>query len=505
MNKSHFAILRLFIKLYALALFVFFVFRLALFFVENKRLEQSVNLADIAQAFIMGLRFDIVITGYILILPFFVLSVYSHFSSISPSLKKIVFAYVFFFFSLAFLVCSADIPYFGQFFSRFSYAALEWFENPLFVFKMIVQEPSYWMYILLYIPLVCLFYVRLKKLIYTDELCKNNLSLYFSIPVYLLATGLIFLGIRGRTDEKSPIRVGTAFFSNNAFLNQLGLNPNFTLIRSYLDQQKSQLLTYMDNSIAINNMQNYLQIQPLSSQHPLHRDVLSSIDSIQKHNVVIVLMESMSAYYLKRNGNTENLVPFLDSIAEKSYFFENFYTAGIHTHNGIFSTLFSYPAIAKQHSMKESNVKRYNGIAATLKDKGYATIYFTTHDGQFDNAEGFLMNNQFETVISKKDYPVDKIKTTLGVPDDYLFEFSIPILTKIHADNQPFLSVFMTASNHGPYYIPEYYTPASNDIKKQIIEYSDWSLQRFLYLAKQQPWFENTIFVFLADHGVSSP
>ena len=90
----------------------------------------------------------------------------------------------------------------------------------------------------------------------------------------------------------------------------------------------------------------------------------------------------------------------------------------------------------------------------------------------------------------------------MGVPDDYLFEFSIAELNKLHNKNKPFLSVMMTASDHGPYHIPDYFTPKQpTDIKKQIVEYADWSIRKFIDLAKQQPWFENTIFAFVADHG----
>ena len=112
----------------------------------------------------------------------------------------------------------------------------------------------------------------------------------------------------------------------------------------------------------------------------------------------------------------KNLTPFLDSISHAGYYFENIYTAGIHTFNGVFSTLFSFPAIYRQNPMKESTMFRYNGIGNTLRKNGYSTTYFTTHDGQFDNIEGFLRANDFENIITLADYPSEKAKTTLGVP-----------------------------------------------------------------------------------------
>ena len=103
----------------------------------------------------------------------------------------------------------------------------------------------------------------------------------------------------------------------------------------------------------------------------------------------------MSAAKMGRYGSKDNLTPSLDSLALQGLCFDNIYTAGIHTYNGVFGTLFSFPALAMQHPMKASNMLKYNGIAATLKQYDYQTVYFTTHDGQFDNVEGFLYHNSF--------------------------------------------------------------------------------------------------------------
>ena len=207
----------------------------------------------------------------------------------------------------------------------------------------------------------------------------------------------------------------------------------------------------------------------------------------------------MSAAKMSRHGNAHHLTPFLDSLANQSYYFENIYTAGKHTFNGILGTLFSFPALYRQHPLK--NIRKYNGLGSTLHGLGYSTIYFTTHDGQFDNIEGFLRANDFDRIVSQKDYPSKEVKTTLGVPDDFLFEFAVPVIDELSRKEKPFFATFMTASDHGPYYIPDYFTPKNTEIKQQIVEYADWSLQKFVRLASQKEWFKNTIFVFVADHG----
>ena len=502
MKKLFPAIIIQFLKIYLLTLVFFALFRLLLFISEISRIDNSVQVSDIFLSFFMGIRFDTVIICYILILPYVILSLISFFTKEFRWLYKTVYLYIFILFSIAFIICSIDIPYFNQFFSRLTITALEWIDSPVFVFKMIVQEPRYWLYFIPLVIVLFVFYKILRKIFFKIS-CTYNGSVYLNIVFFLLFLGLMILGIRGRIEKKSPIRIGTAYFSNNAFLNQLGLNPNFTLIRSYLDSKKDEYKTVklMDDKEAVKNVQQYLNIPVANVNNPIQRQVNFDSSEAKKYNVVLVMMESMSAAKMKRHGNINNLTPFLDSLANQGYYFENTYTSGIHTYNGVFSTLFSYPALFRQHPMKQSSMLKYHGIFSTLKEKGYSTIYFTTHDGQFDNIEGFLKENDCERVVSESDYPSDKVKTTLGVPDDYMFEYSIPVLNELSKNEKPFIAAFMTASDHGPYYLPEYFKPLNKSIENQMVEYADFSLKKFIQLSSTQKWFKNTFFVFIADHG----
>lgn len=53
------------------------------------------------------------------------------------------------------------------------------------------------------------------------------------------------------------------------------------------------------------------------------------------------------------------------------------------------------------------------------------------------------------------------------------------------------------------FYVPEYFKPKATDIESQITQYADWSLQQFIKLTSKENWFNNTIFVFVADHGAA--
>ena len=497
------SILNKVVKLYVTALIAFSIFRVLLFLTEMNRISLAEDgISNILHAFVMGVRFDLVISGYILFLPILVLLVADILNIKSDRLNRVIHLFISFLFSMAFLICAADIPYFNQFFARFSVTAFEWMNSPMLILKMIAQEPQYFLFSIPAILLIIGFYRISKRILYQNN-TSENWKWYIKIPVFILVLGVMFLGIRGRISKKSPIRIGTAYFCNNAFLNQLGLNPVFTLMKSFLESKddRNKRIDLIDSELAKVKIRASLGVIGNKYTSPIAREVVFDSLPKSKPNVVVILMESMSAAKMKRHGNKKDLTPFLDSLSNQSIYFENIYTDGKHTYNGIFATLFSYPTIFRQHPMKQ--IRRYNGIAQSLKSHDYHSIYFTTHDGQFDNIEGFLVGNGFDEVISQNDYPYQEVKTALGVPDDFMLSYSIPILNALAEKDQPFLSVFMTASDHGPYYIPEYFTPKAEDIKDQIVQYADWSLKQFIETSSKQSWFDNTIFVFLADHGAA--
>jgi phosphoglycerol transferase MdoB-like AlkP superfamily enzyme len=503
--------IRLILKVYLIGIIIFFLFRLILFLTELGQLETlpANSLGLILQSFFLGLRFDTTVSGYFIALPFLLLSIMCSFKIESNLLSKSIAILLIFFYTIGFLICAIDIPYFNHFFSRFSTAGFAWQDSPDFVINMIIQEPRYWLAIVPFLIFSVSFAWLINRFFgqFVNQLKqgRQHKRVYIIISSMLMLV-FIFVGIRGRVAEKSPIRVGTAYFSNYAFLNMLGLNPVFTFMRSTMDDLKpgGRKLILMEENRAISNVQKYLNINSPNYESPIARK--ENVGGLQHQlNIVLIIMENMSAEKMARYGNRKNLTPFLDSLAMQGLCFDNIYTSGIHTFNGVYSTLFSYPSLFKKHPMKSVSMQSYNGISSTLKDFGYYSIYFTTHDDQFDNIGGFLRANEFDEIIAQDNYPSEKVLSTLGVPDHYLFEFSLPKLNQLNYTGNPFLAAYMTASDHGPYIIPENipFTPKSIDMKQQIVEYADWSISNFFKLASKEAWFDSTLFVLVADHGTS--
>lgn len=492
------------VKLYLLLLAIYFAFRVALLLLNLDRVGET-TAWEVIQAFIMGVRFDIVSIGFVISIPTIILTIFSFFGKKSRLFEQIYTWVLTVCFTITFGICAADIPYFDQFFDRFNITAFEWMAtgDSAFVFKMIFEEPTY---ILMMLPvLACgfVFWFFANRIMKHSTDWESVNYVRYGISVVLL-WGLVFIGMRGRLNEKSPIMVGTAYFGNNAMLNQLGLNPNFTLARSWLDSKDpaNKKVRFMPDEEAIALVQQNLGIENPDSEFPIARKVVTNSVS-NNYNVIVVIMESMSYNKTAHGGNTRNLTPFLDELMDKSLSFSNCYTSGTHTYCGIYSTSVSYPVIFRNQALKRIPVLQYDGMAATLQKNGYQTAYFTTHDKEFDNVAGFLSLNGVERIVSQADYPMSEVKTTLGVPDDYMFRFSMDVFDEMASNGRPFCATMMTASDHGPFYIPDYFEPRNEEMKYQITEYADWSLQRFIEMASEKPWFDNTLFVFVADHGAA--
>ena len=502
------------LSVYLLGILFFTAFRLLLIFYNwDYALEIPANLrvSVLFTSFIYGFRFDSVISGYILILPFIILSLFSFFRKSFLLPNRISLIIIISFYAIAFAVESANIPYFKYFFENINSVIFNWAGDYSFTLSMIGKDFNMLLFVFLFVAVLILFSYLVFKL-YRISIRKND---HYSISnfKYYFVRGFLFvffflviiLAIRGRIEEKSPIRIGTAYFSEYSFANQLGLNPVYTLLASIVEDKKlaSEKLHLLDDQAALRNTQTYFNITEDIPPTPISR-IASPTEEPTGKNMVLVIMESMASIRIKHFGNANNLTPTMDALINKSVSFDRFFTAGMHTYCGVYATLFSYPTIWNKHPMKPSIIPNLHSIIRELKLNDYHTYFFVAHDDQFDNMGGFLYANGFEKVFGQTDYPSEWILSTLGVPDHILFDEAIRILNE-RKDDKPFFVSILTASNHDPKIIPEEidFTPTAEKEDEKIVQYCDWSIKHFLEEASKNNWYSNTIFVFVADHGRS--
>ncbi|MBS5525602.1 MAG: sulfatase-like hydrolase/transferase [Alistipes sp.] len=226
-----------------------------------------------------------------------------------------------------------------------------------------------------------------------------------------------------------------------------------------------------------------------------------------RRNIVLVTIESMSASYMERFGNTESITPVLDSLYRLGMAFDRVYATGNRTVRGLEAVTLSLPPCPGQSIIKRPNNAGMHSTGALLREKGYNVTYFYGGNSYFDNMETFFSGNGYD-IVDQKSYSPEEITfaNIWGVCDEDAYRKVIRTLGEQSQDGKPFFAHVMTVSNHRPFTYPAGKIRIPNDSKTRAggVLYTDYALGQFLAEASKQPWFDNTIFLITADHCASS-
>ena len=485
------------------------------FLFRHRDVASGVPTMTILYSFLIGARFDIVVMSYIFI-PLFILG-YMPFIGIHrlKVSRAIIEGVLFLCFGLIFLLSLIDIEYFGEFGTRLSFWALEYLDQPGMMWYTMWSGYPVTLYLMLWALVTFAFVwtgIKIGKKLFTKKHKEKVLS---RVLYLVLVLALLFLGARGRW-QLAPIDWGLAYFSPYGVANQLALNGVYTLGKSYLEERKdihgelAEQYRFFPTSQALSSVQEMLvtkQERLTDSLHSLTRWYYP--DSAKKankdYNVVIILLESWLARFVGALGGKAGLTPNFDGLAEGGILFENFFATGTRTNRGIPSVLCSFPSSPVRSIMKKLSANRpFFSLADILKRRGYQSVVIYGGDLQFDNMEGFLRSQGFEAFVGQRDFPMEASLGKWGVPDHIVFERANQEFSK--SGDDPFLGVILTLSNHEPFLLPNQdFQIFPKDVPHSeylnTFYYSDWALGEFFREAEKEPYFRNTIFVLVADHG----
>ena len=492
------------------------LFRLAQFGALHSMMAKD-GAAPVSTAFVKGVWFDNVIACYVMVVPLAVLLIAATFGYYAKWLRKAAAIWLTVFFIVFMGIAAANIPYFAYFFKNLDSSIFGWFGYVGTTTGMLVGEASYWPYIILFLVSALLFALGVRKWYKITDRCISSpqstpsplasrkttvFAFLAKLCVSAALIGLCIFGIRGRMGY-NPIKISQAYYCDDPFLNQLGISPTYNLLTSALDdlRKENAELHLMPYDQAVDDVRQSLGITGVvDSTAVLHRHVAAD-SAATKPNVVIILMESMSASLMQTFGQPQPLTPTLDSLYRHSLAFTHFYSAGIHTNHGLTATLYSFPALMMRNLMKGTVTPRRSGLPTVLKQEGYHNLFFMTHESQYDNMNAFFRTNGYDEIYSQESYPASEVANSFGVPDKYLFDYALPVINKAASTGEPFMATLLTISNHPPYIVPQWMKTRTKEPETQIVEYADWCIGHFLAEARQQPWYANTLFVILADHG----
>jgi phosphoglycerol transferase MdoB-like AlkP superfamily enzyme len=106
-------------------------------------------------------------------------------------------------------------------------------------------------------------------------------------------------------------------------------------------------------------------------------------------------------------------------------------------------------------------------------------------------------------VIDRTDMDKPRFANIWGVSDEDLFRSAVQVFDEQHRRGESIFSVIMTTSNHKPFTFPPGVqgVPAKGGGREAGVRYADYAIGRFFDMAKNKSWFDDTLFVIVADHG----
>lgn len=316
-----------------------------------------------------------------------------------------------------------------------------------------------------------------------------------AIAVFLVA--VLFIPLRGGI-QKIPLNQSDVYFSQNIFADHAALNLPWNLMHSILNRNSDV------------NPFNYLPPQVaeklVDSLYNTHPQKIPSIVSVEKPNIIFIIMESFTAKLVGCLGGEAGVTPNIDRIASEGLLFTNIYAAGDRSEKGQVAILSGYPNQAITSIIKTpTKTQHLPSINRALDSIGYHSSYTYGGELEFANIKSFLLNVGFQQLVSKYSFPSSQRTTSWGVHDHIVLDRFYNDLKK---ETQPFFATIFTLSSHEPFDVPmapRFKGKDETTLFKNSIAYTDSAIGNFIERIKKEPWWQNTLIVLVADHGHPLP
>ncbi|MCD6064820.1 MAG: sulfatase, partial [Flavipsychrobacter sp.] len=304
------------------------------------------------------------------------------------------------------------------------------------------------------------------------------------LVLFLLVVGASILGIRGGW-QNAPLNIGFALEAADSDHVPIVLNTPFSILNTLSNKKLPELNYYSEEEL-----QRYFKPVKQYGGKPF-----------RPKNVVIVILESFSKNYTGIGGY-QSFTPFLDSLMQHSFVCRNAYANALHSAEGIPAIVAGIPSLMNEpitSSIYSTN--KITALPALLKEKGYSSAFYHGATNGTMNFDVFCYNAGFDKYYGRTEYNNENdYDGSWGIWDEpYLKYFA----TSLNQTKQPFLASVFTLSSHDPYKVPKEYKnvlPKGDMPAQQSVAYTDMALRKFFAIASQQPYFNNTLFVFTADH-----
>lgn len=326
--------------------------------------------------------------------------------------------------------------------------------------------------------------------------------------VSILLMVVTFLAIRGSLGV-APINQSAAYYSAHAPLNHLATNTSWNLLYTILKTNKASKqsgITFFDKKIVQENLQEIYKSNPKEQEKILR---------YTRPNVILVILESYTSDVIETLGGEKGIAPHFSKMTQEGLLFDNIYSTGDRTDKGVVGILSGYPAQMNSSIIKEpQKFEKLPTLPSIFKEKGYSTSVYYGGEAEFANFKAYWHHANFDKIIDQNEFEEKDKNSKWGAHDHVVFE---KVIQGLNQEKAPFFTTVLTLSCHEPFETPietPYEQIAKTETDKdqkdanlfrKAAYYADWSINRFMEEAKKQTWYEQTLFIFVADHGHRLP
>ena len=466
-------------------------------------------------AFIMGLRFDAriaCITGLLILLlcafPFINPFKNNKAAGFWKTFLTIVFV-------LLVLLYAIDFYHYDYLHQRLNASVLNYLQDAGISYKMMWQTyplVKVTIAIIIIAVLARLFFGwLLNKFLFEESFYKRGGVIFYIIGFLILAqtvVGKIIL-----KPGQFPLRWSDAFTLSDDFKAQLALNP----IQSFLSTLSFRNSTYDLKKVKAYYplMAKQLGIGNTDTSALLFERSYTNHNPFNTHpNIVLVICESFSAYKSSMYNNPLNTTPYFNELCNNGIFFNRCFTPAYGTARGVWATITGIPDVENPRTASRNpNAVDQHTIINDFRD--YSHFYFLGGSANWANIRGLLTNNISNLQLYEEGSYKSAAVDVWGISDKNLFLEANKVLK---TQSKPFFAIIQTADNHRPYTIPQedradfkMLSFPADTLKKYGFEsneemnafrFTDYGYQQFIEAAKKEKYFDNTIFVFVGDHGI---
>jgi len=476
---------------------IFFLITRIIFLVYNVPFLkiEHIGFTESIASFWHAIPLDLATAAYLLIFPFFLLIIQSIFKL--NWINKINKVYTFIGVFLYSLLVTAELGIYPEWKTKMPYKALNYLLEPSEIYNS-ASSGTFFILIFLFIVLCTGGYILYSRFFYL-EITRPAKKRFLFTPVFAVVTfPLLALAARGGW-QQIPINQSEAYYSNHNILNLASVNSAFNLsisiIENYKNMEKNPYY-FFDTHEAEEEVRNIYQQD---------KDTTINILTVKQPNIVLLILESWSADLIESIGGEAGITPQFHELEKNGILFTNLYATGPRSEQAMGSIFSGFPAHPiSSVTVQPDKFSKLPTITETLIKDGYSTSFYFGGQLRYGNIKGYILYNGFTRVIEHNDFGNDVIRGKLGVHDEFVLSRQLQDLNK---EKEPFFSALFTLSSHSPYDQPMKNVLTWGGNENNYINsalYTDRCLGDYFKEAQKQPWFNNTLFIIVADHSHNS-